>query len=272
MIFPGMDPYLEHPRLWTGVHTSLIVYIRDVLQPVLRPRYVAAIEERIYLQGLNTERAPDVWIRRQKKKAKGVVATLELDEPVVVRVPESEIHETYVTILDTYADEKLVAVIEVVSPTNKYAGPGRESYRAKQQEVLHSKAHLVAIDLLRTGPHVLAVAEWAARAEGPYHYLACVNRAVGERNEFDLYPRMLSQRLPRIRVPLGAQDGDVRLDVQDVLKRTYEHGCYGDGIAYDKQCQPPLSDEDQAWAKRVITESKKRPPPGNGKKGSRKHA
>jgi hypothetical protein len=31
MLFPGMDPYLEDPHLWTGVHTSLIVYIRDFL-------------------------------------------------------------------------------------------------------------------------------------------------------------------------------------------------------------------------------------------------
>src|ERR1700678_1548030 len=51
MLFPGMDPYLEDPQLWTGVHTSLIVYIRDFLQPLLRPRYVAAIEERVYLEG-----------------------------------------------------------------------------------------------------------------------------------------------------------------------------------------------------------------------------
>ena len=50
MIFPGMDPYLESPLLWPGVHTSLIVYFRDQLQPLLRPRYLATIEERVYLE------------------------------------------------------------------------------------------------------------------------------------------------------------------------------------------------------------------------------
>jgi hypothetical protein len=266
MIFPGMDPYLEHPRLWTGVHASLIVYVRDALQPLLRPRYVAAIEERVYLHGSETERSPDVWIRRNKKKSKGAVATLEADEPVVVKVPGGEVHETYVTILDTYADQKLVTVIEVVSPTNKYAGPGRDSYRAKQKEVLASKAHLVEIDLLRTGPHVLAVAEWAARPEAPgFQYLACVNRAQKERDEFDLYPRTLRHRLPRIRVPVTAPDEDVRLDIQAVLERTYEQGCYGDRIAYDKPCQPPLSEEDQAWADRLINDARRRPAAGNGK-------
>jgi len=61
MLFPGMDPYLEDPQIWSGVHTTLIVYIRNQLQPRLRPRYIAAIE---------------------------------------VRVPQLEIHEPYITILD----------------------------------------------------------------------------------------------------------------------------------------------------------------------------
>jgi hypothetical protein len=33
-----MDPYLEDPALWPGVHDSLIIYARDALQLVLVPR------------------------------------------------------------------------------------------------------------------------------------------------------------------------------------------------------------------------------------------
>ena len=32
MIFPGMDPYLEDPRVWPGVHSRMVVYIADHLQ------------------------------------------------------------------------------------------------------------------------------------------------------------------------------------------------------------------------------------------------
>jgi len=39
--FPGMDPYLENPIHWRGVHTTLIVAIQKLLVPVLRPRYTA---------------------------------------------------------------------------------------------------------------------------------------------------------------------------------------------------------------------------------------
>ena len=31
--FPGMDPYLEHPTLWPGVHNRLIIALADVLSP-----------------------------------------------------------------------------------------------------------------------------------------------------------------------------------------------------------------------------------------------
>ncbi len=47
--FPGMDPYLEHPALWPGVHQRLITHIGDMLNLVLPPGYVADIGERLYV-------------------------------------------------------------------------------------------------------------------------------------------------------------------------------------------------------------------------------
>jgi len=55
---------------------------------------------------------------------------------VIVEVENLEVHETRIEILDSYNAMKLVALIEVVSPTNKAAGPGRASYQAKQEETL----------------------------------------------------------------------------------------------------------------------------------------
>ncbi|HIK44304.1 MAG TPA: DUF4058 family protein, partial [Leptolyngbyaceae cyanobacterium M65_K2018_010] len=46
--FPGMDPYLEDPTLWAGVHQRLIVAIANALAPQLRPKYIVAVEERVY--------------------------------------------------------------------------------------------------------------------------------------------------------------------------------------------------------------------------------
>ncbi len=46
--FPGMNPYLEHPSLWAGIHHRLITAIANDLGPKLRPKYIVAIEERVY--------------------------------------------------------------------------------------------------------------------------------------------------------------------------------------------------------------------------------
>ena len=178
----------------------------------------------------------------------------------MVRIPDLEIHESYVAILDRRTGQSVVTVIEVVSPANKFAGPGRVSYLAKQREVLSSATHLVEIDLLRAGPHVVAVPEQMARGPKGYHTLVCVNRAVGLRDEFELYPRGLRDRLPRIRIPLADADPDVPLDLQAVLAQTYDAGRYRDILRYDAPCASPLSPDDQAWADPLIREANAAPP------------
>jgi hypothetical protein len=255
MIFPGMDPYLENPRIWPGIHSALIVYIRDRLQPRLGPRYVAAIEERVFVEGPQREIIPDVLVKQRRPATKdGDVAVLEVeaDAPDVVRVADLEIHETYVAVLDRQSGHQVVTVIEVVSPSNKYAGPGRDSYLTKQREVLESQTHRVEIDLLRGGTSVVAVPEWAARDLGDYQTLVCVNRAKGARDLFELYRRGIRDRLPRIRIPLSEPDPDVPLDLQAVLSQTYEAGRYRDILRYDSPCTPPLTPDDQAWAETLI--------------------
>ncbi len=122
--FPGMDPYLEHPILWEGVHARLIVAIANQLQPKLDPRYIASIEERVFIEGPQ-RRIPDVWIQKIRED-RGLAPLVggDADTAVIVEVDDLEIREARVEILDSYHGMKLVALIEVVSPTNKAAGPG----------------------------------------------------------------------------------------------------------------------------------------------------
>ncbi len=254
MIFPGMDPYLEDSRIWTGFHARAIVYLCDQLQPLIEPRYIAAVEERVYVDGPQRDVRPDVWVRRNTQETPGqTLAVLDADEPIVVQVEGGiEAHESFVQILDRQTGQKVVTVIELVSPTNKAPGAGRDLYLAKQREVLASGTHLVEIDLLRTGAHVLAVPQWLAQQQAPYDYLVSVNRSEGARNRFDLYPRRLRERLPKIRVPLAGDDPDVPLDVQAVIAQVYDAGRYRDRLQYDAPCVPSLSTEDEIWTRQMI--------------------
>ncbi|MCI0377475.1 MAG: DUF4058 family protein [Gemmataceae bacterium] len=254
-IFPGMDPYLEHPVLWEGFHARMIPAIANFLQPALDPRYVATVEERVFVEGPQ-QRIPDVWVQKlEDKSAALAVAEPEVDAGVIVEIETLQIHQKRVEILDAYNDMKLVAIIELVSPTNKRAGPGRTSYLEKQQEIIERDCHLVEIDLHRTGEHVLSIPEWGAARHKPFDYLACVSRWP-ERHRFKLDPTPLRNRLPRVRVPLVEPDPDVVLDVQAVLEQVYRDGRYSRRIRYDEPCEPPLSLADQAWATEQIQKSR----------------
>jgi hypothetical protein len=146
-----------------------------------------------------------------------------------------EVHENFIELLDRQSGLQVVTVIQAVSPTNKFTGPGHDSYVAKQREVRQSQAHLVEIDLLRAGEHVLVVPEWIVRGRQPYDYLVCVNRAGGLRAKVEYFARRLRQPLPTIRIPLAEGDPDGPLDLEAVVAHTYEAGAYGDRLRYDRR-------------------------------------
>jgi Protein of unknown function (DUF4058) len=246
--FPGMDPYLEHPALWPAVHARLIIWLAHQLIPLLRPRYVVSVEDRVFLEEGGQQRISDLWVQQVRNGGGRIsVAGLEVASPVVIEVEELEVREHFIEILDRYQDLKVVTVIEVVSPSNKKPGPGRKAYLAKQAEVLGAECHLVELDLLRRGRHVLRIPKRRARAAAPYEYLIRTNRWP-KRNRYELVGCRLRERLPRIGVPLTEPDPDAALDLQAALEQAYDDGSYMLRVRYDRPCDPPLNDADQQWA------------------------
>ena len=131
-------------------------------------------------------------------------------------------------------------------------GEGRESYLEKQRQVLASPIHLLEIDLLRQGePTVVAsppdlVARW-----GMFDYLVCLSRA-NQRALCQVWGFSLRQRLPRVRVPLAADEEDVVLDLQAVLERVYDEGAYADDLDYTLEPAVPLRQPDAEWADALL--------------------
>ncbi|TAH53383.1 MAG: DUF4058 family protein [Chloroflexota bacterium] len=252
--FPGMDPYLEDPALWQDVHQGLITYIRDVLQPDIRPRYHARIGERLYVVQTGRSIYPDVTIVQRPRKEPSVgAAVLAPDTPIRVSLPPDEVRQVYVEIVDLARGEEVVTIIEVLSPANKTPGKDNDQYRRKQEDVLASPANLVEIDLLRGGIHTIAVlADYMILLE-PWHYAVSISRAQ-KRHEAELYPINLRQRLPRIGIPLLPPDPDVTLDLQAVFERCYENGAYGDLVNYKRPPKLPLDAEDAEWAAALLKE------------------
>ncbi|MFN4179482.1 MAG: DUF4058 family protein, partial [Armatimonadota bacterium] len=127
--FPGMDPYLENPTLWPGVHQGLVTYMRAALNAVLPPGYVADIGERVYIVQPERSVYPDVVVLEhpltQTEQGAGGTATavaIASDPPLVLTYEPVEIREVFVEILPVGEESRVVTVIEVLSYSNKTPG------------------------------------------------------------------------------------------------------------------------------------------------------
>ncbi|MBC8161880.1 MAG: DUF4058 family protein [Roseiflexaceae bacterium] len=254
--FPGMDPYLEDPAVWPDVHQSFITYLRDEMQQYLRPQYSARIGERIYLVDSLRSVYPDVlliqWPDAQPRESGGV-AVLEappVDKPTKLKLIDVEYHEPYLEIYHTYSGQ-VVTVIKVLSPANKQPGSGRDLYIKKQREILLTAAHLIEIDLLSSGLPTVAVPGGQYYQLPYWRYLVCVNRAP-LRDEADVYTVALSQRLPRIAVPLRRPDADLTVDLQPVFDRCYANGGYDDLLDYGQLPPVATTPEERFWMQAMV--------------------
>ena len=238
--FPGMNPYLENPELWAEVHFGLIAVLARSLNSVITPKYRAAVEKRVYSDSLLVG-IPDVSVvQRGTETDVPKRTTATLSEPLLVTVPiTEETQERFLEIREV-GTGMVVTVVEVLSPKNKRSGEGKLKYDAKRQTVLNSTAHLMEIDLLRTG-------EPKPVAGGvPSDYRILVSRA-NRRPAAELYPFNLRDAIPRFLLPLRSEDDEPIVDLSTVLDLVYQEAALDLAIAYDQQPIPPISDDDFGW-------------------------
>jgi hypothetical protein len=255
-----MDPYLEDPDLWRGVHNGLIYCATAYLNEVLPPEYAARMDARLYIVDPRRSVYPDVAVFKRAPERpllmpRSGAAVLEpQDVPEVMSVFPVEINEGFIEIRRLKPPKRIVTVIEILSPSNKTPGSeGREEYLKKQREVLNSEVHLLEIDLLRSGAHTVAAPRESLLEWGTWDYLVCLSRSP-HRNTYEFWRIGLRQRLPRVRVPLAGDDPDVLLDLQAAMDQTYDAGRYLADLDYSQEPAPPLSPEDAAWTDSLLKE------------------
>ncbi|MDF5718630.1 MAG: DUF4058 family protein [Rhizonema sp. NSF051] len=246
--FPGMNPYLEDPELWSGVHGRLIVAIADSLSPQLRPSYFVAIEERVY-QTTGEDRLlvgiPDVVVQSPlatiNPTMPNVAVAAPPAQPATVTVPMPEtVKERYLEVRHAGTKE-VVTVIEVLSPKNKRTGEGRNAYETKRLRVLGSSTHLVEIDLLRAAEPMPILGN---SIQSDYRLL--VSR--GERRpNADLYAFNLPSEIPSFPLPLRSTDIEPLLDLQTLLSELYDRASYDLVIDYRQEPIPPLKKAYTGW-------------------------
>ncbi|MFN3653140.1 MAG: DUF4058 family protein [Armatimonadota bacterium] len=262
--FPGMDPYLENPLLWPGVHHGLISAIRAQINAVLPEQYVADVGERVYLAQSARDVIPDAVVYRDRspataRGATAVASSTVADPPWRLVLEPLEVREGFIEIRSVRPGRRVVTVIEILSPSNKLANSdGRRQYLEKQRELLGSAVSLLEIDLLRAGAHTVAAPYEHLELRGRWDYLVCLHRGSTPR-ELGVWPIRLRDRLPWIRVPLADEDHDVQVDLQVSLDRCYDEGLYRRLAEYSGEPVPPLAPAEKEWAEALLREAGLRP-------------
>ena len=252
--FPGMDPYIEYQGSWQDFHNSLVTELRNALGARLPDDYVARMDERIEVVGLDgpvgEAYLPDVVVAygsgggRYHDSGSGGTAVASI-EPMIVelldRDPE-EVRHTWVEVR-RLPDLELVTVIEVLSPVNKM-GPGRADYLYNRDALHARKVNFVEIDLLLGGLRMPMKKPLPAA-----HYFAIVARGPSLPTA-ELYDWTLCDRLPTLPIPLRAPDPDVGIDLQELVDRIYTLGRYGRTLRHDLPLPAgvPLHPDARAWA------------------------
>lgn len=262
--FPGMNPWLE--QAWGDVHASFMTYARDSLQDQLPPDLLARVEEYLSVadgeidhlnDGSRRLISPDVAVTERTPSPgdddSAPDALYVSEEPIrVLRVrPPQTLRR--LLILDSRAGQRVITVIELLSPANKQSPAGRRQYLKKQSELLAAGVNLVEIDLLRGGGWVMATELDLYPESLRQPYRVGVVRAENVA-EAELYPATYARPLPTIRVPLRSTDQDARLPLQWLINHVYERGRYGNDLDYARPPEPPLSEVDRLWIEPFLRE------------------
>lgn len=258
--FPGMDPYIENTFRWRQFHGHFISDLTFALNAVLPEGIIAQYDERCYVVPFDDYLYPDGMVVASSGFGPRIGALEQTETlPLIVQYSPQEVHEPYVEIITADDEERVVTVIEFVSPTNKISGLGRDTYKLKQSRVLHSSCHLLEIDLSRAGEHTVAVRPEPVRARKPFEYIISLHRTGSRLGQFEVWPITVRDTLPVVRVPLLPGMPDALLNLQPIMDGVYDRSAVGHRLKYRQDPEPPLSPEDAEWADALLREKGLRP-------------
>src|SRR5262249_32101793 len=213
-------PYLEQADVWHDFHETFLITLRAELTQYLGDRYVARVEDHILIQAEENGTPSPLGIADLAVKESTGGKLLEDTGPAIAAPLQVQLafgeaeREIHLEVLDRKS-RRVITVVELLSPSNKYAGRDRDVYLARRDALFHSPVHFVELDLLRGG----------TRMPNPpvpvCDYCIMLSRAE-TRPTADLWPLRLADTLPIIPIPLRAPDADVPLDLEAALPRVYD--------------------------------------------------
>src|SRR5437870_3585360 len=125
-----MDPYLEDPGGWAGVHHALIAILRENLNGLIGPDFIADGDATVYILSPEERRwiYLDVFVVETGAAATARSCGRSITTParVSLEAPE-EVRQPYIVIRDRTSRE-VVTILEVLSPIHKAPSIDRAGY------------------------------------------------------------------------------------------------------------------------------------------------
>ncbi|MDX2139099.1 MAG: DUF4058 family protein [Chloroflexota bacterium] len=257
--YPGINAHVnsmlqtpgtpEQPALWHSFHAAHIMAIANALNRRIRPRYVARGEQSIQVRGrdfggqVETYRPlPDVTVF--KRDGEAVVTSLATIEPRL-RLRLADILEPIPQLRAVLIHEQLplpkvgrvVARIELLSPSNKPGGSNYQAYSVKRTEALQTGVPLIEIDYLHESRSpVLQLERYPDDSDSyPYHVLVSDPRVQWGSGEVQDFSFHVGEPVTAFPLPLD-KDERIIVDLNAVYQQTLDDGGWLDTLDYT---QPP---------------------------------
>jgi hypothetical protein len=229
-------PPLDNKHSWDELHGGWPMMIVQRLFPILPDRYTAAPGVHLgamFEVDVSTYEQDELPPTGHSSSGEGGVATCaSLAPTLTLEVDLSEPDEYEVRVYDTRRERRLVAAIELVSPSNKDRPDSRRVFAAKvaallQQDVSVSIVDVVTVRQFNLYAELLGLigqSDPALRAQPPHLYTATIRVRKWPRRrprlEAWFYPLVIGQPLPTLPLWL-TEDTSVPLD----LEASYEDTC-----------------------------------------------
>ena len=252
--FPGMDPYLEAPDGWHPFHTALVMALANSLNSSLPDTFYAQVEQRTLVATWHDQLfvgQPDTLVIGTGSLASATLAPTRTAPEVgfdVLLARDEPIHERYLEIRQQGNLKQVVAVVEVLSYSNKLPGRDRDRYVQKRGQILASRTSFVELDLLRAGGRMPG---WE---EAPDYHYGAITAPGYRRPHGKLFGFTLREEACEFLLPLDGVAEEPVVSLQTLLADAYDQGRYKMQINYAIPPEPPLSAKDEAWVDALLRE------------------
>jgi hypothetical protein len=126
-----MNPYLEQDDAWHDFHERFLPHAAEVVAAQLAGHYVVKIDEHVYIHEPPAEQRTflgrgDVFVATRQQASPTGPATATASAPAQVVLPAVDVERLSFLEIRDRRDRRLVTVIELLSPADKYSGPDRD--------------------------------------------------------------------------------------------------------------------------------------------------